>query len=434
MSYIGNPPPKETFQERIHDRRFYDMDGIETIFELTFDENNVDAYLDGVKLVLTTDYTLNETDQQVLLVNFPPNGSKLELIGYKAVTDLARSSYYREEHTATGGEEFIYTTTSIDSSFHLILYLNGVRLVEPDYSVDFIFGRIDFTTPLRKQDQVSIEILRPGYRVQQTSQGLRELSDVDPSYVGGQSLHINDEGQCYFGYAAAPAGMIASFGTPIAPSGWLVCDGSNNLRIVDYGELYESISLHMNCSNNGPNDVVIVDDTSNLGVGMGIRGDAFPEGTTITEIIDETAIRASVTSTIAMVDMSHRFLFWGPGIDQNTFAIPDLRGQFVRSWANGKESSTIRFGEYQTDGVRSHRHDNWNSSSRFASWWNVHDGDLDGSWVATGYDKSTIHGGSYLSFYGGSDNHGNFGEGTRSGTFKDDTHPINTSLQYCIKY
>ena len=224
------------------------MDGIETIFELTFDEDNVDAYLDGVKLVLTTDYTLNEADQQVLLVNFPPNGSKLELIGYKAVTDLARSSYYREEHTATGGEEFIYTTTSIDSSFHLILYLNGVRLIEPDYSVDFIFGRIDFPTPLRKQDQISIEILRPGYRVQQTSQGLRELSDVDPSYVGGQSLHINDEGQCYFGYEAAPAVMIASFGTPIAPSGWLVCDGSNNLRIVDYGELYEAISLHMNCT------------------------------------------------------------------------------------------------------------------------------------------------------------------------------------------
>ena len=434
MSYIGNPPPQETFKEKILDRRFYDMDGIETIFNLTFDDENVDAYLDGSKLLFTTDYTLNKADQQVLLVNFPPSDSKLELVGYKSVTDMATNSYYREEFTAKEGDEFFYTTTSIDSSYQLNVFLNGVRLVEPDYSIDYVFGRIDFPSILRKDDKISVEILRPGYRVQQSSQGLRELSDVDPSYVGGQSLHINDEGQCYFGYAAAPAGMIASFATPIAPSGWLICDGSNNLKIVDYSELYESVSINMNCTATQGSTTVTVESTANLRIGMALRGDSFTEGTTITQISNDTTIIVSLTSALNITESSQKILLWGPGADSNTFAIPDLRGQFIRSWANGKESSTIRFGEYQTDGVRSHRHDNWNSSSRFASWWTMHDGDLDGSWVATGYDKSTIHGGNYLSFYGGSDSHGNFGEGSRSGTFKDDTHPINTSLQYCIKY
>ena len=218
------------------------------------------------------------------------------------------------KNTPQPSEEFIYTTTSIDSSFHLILYLNGVRLIEPDYSVDFIFGRIDFPTPLRKQDQVSIEILRPGYRVQQTSQGLRELSDVDPSYVGGQSLQINDEGQCYFGYAAAPAGMIASFVTPIAPSGWLVCDGSNILRIVDYGELYEAISLHMNCTATQGSTTVTVESTANLRVGMALRGDSFTEGTTITQISNDTTIVVSPHQHLNITESSHRFL-----LDQSRF-------------------------------------------------------------------------------------------------------------------
>ena len=51
MPYVGSPLPSE-FLEKTVDRRIYTGDAVETFFEVNFDGENVDVFIDGVKLVL----------------------------------------------------------------------------------------------------------------------------------------------------------------------------------------------------------------------------------------------------------------------------------------------------------------------------------------------------------------------------------------------
>lgn len=236
-----------------------------------------------------------------------------------------------------------------------------------------------------------------------------------------------------------PVGGICSFAMPKPPDGWLICDGSNNLLISDFQDLYTAISLDINCSvGNGSGLITINDpnfDTSMIPIGAGVSGTNIPNGSTVTQLnsANTFSISNAATGTNTANILVHP---WGLGTTANHFKIPDLRGQFLRMWPQGYGSSSLHFAEHQKDGVRPHRHDNWNMNARHASWYNVHDGDLDGSWVATGYDKVTRYGGSDLSFHDGKDAHGNFGDSGigRSGVFRDDTRPYNYSVQYCIKF
>jgi len=237
---------------------------------------------------------------------------------------------------------------------------------------------------------------------------------------------------------AAPTGGIQAFAMPHAPDGWLICDGSNNLLIGDFPALYDATSAQLNATVGSGSTVITINDpegTTNLGIGNGVRGVGIPDGTTIVQINSGTTATMSNAAN-ANNTADTRFMYWGQGANISTFRIPDFRGRFLRMWTQGLDGASLRFGEHQNDSVRAHRHENWNANSRFASWWNVYDGDLDGSWVATGYDKTTVYGGSYLSFMDGRDAHGNFGDSgiARSGPWRDETHPYNYSVQYCIKY
>jgi microcystin-dependent protein len=48
---------------------------------------------------------------------------------------------------------------------------------------------------------------------------------------------------------------------------------------------------------------------------------------------------------------------FGVGDGSTTFALPDLRGEFVRGWADGRAVDTGRvFGSAQTDDLKAHTH------------------------------------------------------------------------------
>lgn len=48
---------------------------------------------------------------------------------------------------------------------------------------------------------------------------------------------------------------------------------------------------------------------------------------------------------------------WGTGDGSTTFNLPDLRGEFIRGWDNGKGTDSGRtFGSYQADELKAHTH------------------------------------------------------------------------------
>ena len=312
MPYVGQPLPSQ-FLEKTVDRKIYTCDGVETFFQIQFDGENIDAYLDGVKLVPTTDFTFDYENQRIALVNFPPNGSKLELIGAKEMTNLSHNSYTTESFEANEDTSYYYTIQNIDSSYRINVYLNGVRLYPPDFLVDFVYGRINFAEPLKAKDRVEVEYLRPGYRVQQETMSLLDLANVDPDYEKDQVLKINDTGQCYFGYSGeVPPGAIVNFAMIDPPPGWLVCDGS----LLDSNADVEFIPLY-----------------NNIGNQFG-------------------------------------------GTSGDNFNIPDLRGEFVRGWSAGRGVDSGRaFGSWQDWDPGRHYHSMYRISYNYiphGHYWTYH--------------------------------------------------------------
>lgn len=81
---------------------------------------------------------------------------------------------------------------------------------------------------------------------------------------------------------------------------------------------------------------------------------------------------------------------YGAGDGSTTFAVPDLRGEFIRAWDDARNVDVGRaIGSLQTSQNLSHTHGH---DGYFVSSYLVGDGDVDGSRYATGYDKVTIAG------------------------------------------
>lgn len=94
---------------------------------------------------------------------------------------------------------------------------------------------------------------------------------------------------------------------------------------------------------------------------------------------------------------------YGAGDGSTTFALPDLRGEFIRGWDDGREVDAGRvLGSWQADELRSHAH----------------------SYTVWGYDGSAGPGG---------------GDGSPNGQTTGwaggaETRPRNVALLYCIKF
>lgn len=160
MPYIGNTPT----QESISDRMSYTGSGTRTVYGIRYTSNMVDVFQNGIKLRENTDYTVNDSGNYITFVIAPESGDIIDLIGYNEITDLARSSYVRENFTATSGQTQFNLDSNISGSDKLNVYLNGLRLSDADFTIDYINKRIVFAAGRTVDDVVSVEILFPGFR------------------------------------------------------------------------------------------------------------------------------------------------------------------------------------------------------------------------------------------------------------------------------
>jgi microcystin-dependent protein len=232
---------------------------------------------------------------------------------------------------------------------------------------------------------------------------------------------------------AAPVGGIQAFAMPTAPDGWLICDGSNNLLISDFPALYDALSADIDCTVGSGSTVVTVNDaigTTNMSVGMGVRGVGVPVGTTIVQINTGSTFTmnnsANANNTAAL-----RIMYWGTGANLSTFKIPDMRAEFLRGWDQNRGQDTgRRFAEFQDHGIprmhggfsNDHGHNGIGEQSPVTSGERV----LYGAGGTSPWRQSIerVNNSNRMMAF----------DSNRVIPATNDVRPKNTSVQYCVKY
>jgi hypothetical protein len=160
MPFIGNQPTSET----IADHKTYTGDGTRTIFGVQYTANFVSVYQNGIKLTENNDYTINDSGNYITFVLAPELGDTVNLVGENEITDLARSSYVRENFTSTASQTIFQLNSNINASDKINVFLNGIKLQETDYVLSYTNNTITFAVGRNLDDVVAAEIITPGFR------------------------------------------------------------------------------------------------------------------------------------------------------------------------------------------------------------------------------------------------------------------------------
>ena len=144
--------------------------------------------------------------------------------------------------------------------------------------------------------------------------------------------------------------------------------------------------------------------------------------------------RSTYASLFSILSTTH-----GAGDGSSTFNLPDLRGQFVRGWANTGSTDAGRvFGSTQTDQNKNHTHTTDSTtltggirkiSEGFGS-----GGSASGVFTKTADGTNTITGSSSTSNVGGVDFDGTHTHTISSSGGGTEARPTNLALMYIIKF
>jgi len=120
--------------------------------------------------------------------------------------------------------------------------------------------------------------------------------------------------------------------------------------------------------------------------------------------------RTTYSALFAVIGTTH-----GAGDGSTTFALPDLRGEFIRGWDDGRTVDNGRsFGSFQGDDYKSHNHTLKTQTG-----------------VTYGRFREGANGGIYMVPYSGDGAAGRSDVNLQGGT---ETRPRNRALLACIKY
>lgn len=130
---------------------------------------------------------------------------------------------------------------------------------------------------------------------------------------------------------------------------------------------------------------------------------------------------------------------FGVGDGSSTFALPDLRGQFIRGWANtGSTDASRVFGSTQTDQNKNHTHTTDSTSLtggiRKISEGFLAGGSATGVFTKTSDGNNSITGSSSTSPVGGVDFDGTHTHTISSSGGGTEARPTNLALMYIIKF
>lgn len=211
-------------------------------------------------------------------------------------------------------------------------------------------------------------------------------------------------------------GMIADFPTPVAPTGWLECDGSV-VSTSTYSALYAVMTIQTNGTRLNANPIITsIADTSNMRAGYYVFGTGINSGTTILTVDSANQITLSAgaaSSGTATIIVSPWLLNTG------TIKLPDVKtiGRFRRS-----RTASTSVGQVQADQNKAHTH-GVSATTSVESVNHVH-----GVSGNTGIN-SNDHTHSYTNYDGGAVNAGGglggvAGTGTTSGESATHTHSI----------
>src|SRR5258706_2702382 len=127
-------------------------------------------------------------------------------------------------------------------------------------------------------------------------------------------------------------GQIADFATPVAPTGWLECDGSAISRTT-FSTLYNALAIQQTCAttNNSPT-ITGLPSTANMFIWTFVSGTGIPLGATVLSVDSGTQIHINVNATATgtpTISVSP----WPLGDGSTTFNIPNTRttGYYRRS-------------------------------------------------------------------------------------------------------
>lgn len=149
---------------------------------------------------------------------------------------------------------------------------------------------------------------------------------------------------------ALTTGMIADFATPVAPTGWLECDGTD-VSTTTYNALYNAMSIQQTGSRGVGSAIITgLSSTTNMKVGYYVFGTGITAGTTVQSVDSSTQITLSAnagSSGTSTVIVSPWYLASG------TIRLPDTKtvGRFRRS-----RTASTTLGTAQADQNKAHTH------------------------------------------------------------------------------
>ena len=157
---IGN---QQTQVEKTQNHFTYQGNGTRTTFACTYADNAVLVFLNGIKLKENIDYQIEDTGTFVTFGIAPEDGDTVDLYGSNDVTSLSRSTLSKETFTADGTQEVFNLTSKLSGGERINVYLNGMRLHETDYKIDYSLKTITIEE-IANGDVVSIDIIQHGFR------------------------------------------------------------------------------------------------------------------------------------------------------------------------------------------------------------------------------------------------------------------------------
>jgi len=224
-------------------------------------------------------------------------------------------------------------------------------------------------------------------------------------------------------------GQISDFATPVAPTGWLECDGSAQSRST-FLTLFNALTIQQTGSRTNASAIITgLSSTTNMRAGYFVGGTGITNGTTILSVDSATQITMSANagSTGSATVIVSAF---AQGDGTTTFTLPDMTtsGRYRRS-----RTSAVRMGTVQTDATKLTEHTHTYSGSSVTGLENQshqHGVNSVGATDAQFTGITATYTGQNISSYsaGGNGPAGNFSGGVLAVAISDPSHAHNVSV------